>query len=254
MFPYIDTSGWHVGSLPVRPFGALLAVAIAAGYLMAARRAKTWGIPRARLDEMCLWMIAGGFLGGHLLRILYLPHPIDSILRNPLLLIEIFNGIASFGSFLGGLLGALAFLFRHKIRARESLEYFDAIGFGLPFGWMIGRIGCALIHDHPGLRTTSWLGVRFPGGARYDLGLLEALFLGCVAILFLALLRSRWAAGFFFGLFFAIYGPFRLWLDTLHVDPVRYFGWTVDQYSGMAALAGGALMLIFIYRGQSLRL
>ena len=36
-----------------------------------------------------------------------------------------------------------------------------------------GRFGCALQHDHLGIPSTYFLAVRFPGGPRFDLGLLR---------------------------------------------------------------------------------
>jgi len=250
MFPYIDTSNWHAGPIAIHPFGILVALGIATGFLIAHRRARLWGIPRVRVDEFCLWLIVAGLAGGHLLRFFYMPHPIDVIRRNPWILIQVFNGIASFGSMIGGVAAAAVFFIRRRVERVERWKYLDAVGFGLPFGWMLGRLGCALVHDHPGLRTTNWLGVRYPGGARFDLGLLEFLYLGVLGLLFIALARTPKIPGFFFGLFFLLYGPFRLALDQLHVDPPRYLGITLDQYSGIAALLGGAAFLFMIFREQ----
>jgi prolipoprotein diacylglyceryltransferase len=40
--------------------------------------------------------------------------------------------------------------------------------------------------------------------------------------------------GFFFGLYGVVYGGFRIWLDTLHVQPARFYG-------GMAGVLVGLL-------------
>lgn len=39
MFPYIDTSQWHLGSLSIHPFIILVTLACAAGWLITGRRA-----------------------------------------------------------------------------------------------------------------------------------------------------------------------------------------------------------------------
>ncbi len=148
-----------------------------------------------------------------------------------------YRGIASFGSLIGGLLGAWLYFRAKKLGSIERWRYLDIVGFALPFAFMIGRLGCALVHDHPGLRSDSWLAVAYPSGGRFDLGLIETLFLFLVAGAFLILDRYRWPNGFFFALYFSIYGPFRAVLDQLHVDPPRYFGWTVDQYGSLFAIS-----------------
>ena len=117
-----------------------------------------------------------------------------------------------------------------------------------PRAWLFGRLGCTISHDHPGIRTESWLGVQYPGGARYDLGLLEVLFtLGYIGLLAM-LDRRRRAAGFYLGLFLTTYGVFRLALDSLHENPLRYFGLTVDQYASAAATVAGLAVLVFVRR------
>jgi phosphatidylglycerol:prolipoprotein diacylglycerol transferase len=105
-------------------------------------------------------------------------------------------------------------------------------------------MGCYLVHDHPGIRTTSFLSVRYPEGTRYDLGLLEALFLIALAAVFLFLDRKPRPRGFFYVAFLLLYGLFRFQLDRLHVDPPRYAGWTVDQVaSSLMILTGGVLAI-----------
>ena len=114
------------------------------------------------------------------------------------------------------------------------------IAYSLPFAWMLGRLGCALAHDHRGLWSTNWIAVRFPEGARYDLGLVEFLFLIGLAALFRWLDRSGRPAGFFFGLYGVTYGLFRAWLDTLHIQPFRFFGGATAVLIGLAGWAAMA--------------
>ena len=71
----------------------------------------------------------------------------------------------------------------------ETIRMLDRIAFVLPLSWMIGRLGCALIHDHVGQASTGCLTVRFPAGSAYDLGVLEFLFLIPISILFEVLAR-----------------------------------------------------------------
>ena len=53
---------------------------------------------------------------------------------------------------------------------------------------VFGRLGCTLVHDHVGSRSEFLLAIRFPDGARHDLGLYELLY--TVAVLVPAVVRS----------------------------------------------------------------
>jgi len=108
---------------------------------------------------------------------------------------------------------------------------------------MWGRLGCALAHDHRGLFTDSWMAVRFPEGPRYDLGLIELVFLAGLAGAFWVLDRRARPVGFFFGLYGVVYGGFRIWLDTLHIQPMRFYGGAVGVAVGILGWLSCAMLL-----------
>lgn len=253
LFPYIDTSGWRLGPYEVNPFAILLAIAIGLGCLIAVRRAKHSGIGGELFAKLGLCVIAAAFVGGHLAKFVYSANGWRAIQIQPTLLLHILSGQASFGGFIGGYLAALIFLFWNSIPYPDWYLYADAACFALPFSWWIGRAGCYLAHDHPGIRTTSFLGVRYPGGTRYDLGLLEALFLIALAAAFLFLDRKPRPRGFFYVAFLFCYGSFRFLLDQLHVDPPRYGGFTVDQIAASIMLAAAALTILDLMRLERAR-
>jgi len=111
-----------------------------------------------------------------------------------------------------------------------------------PLSWAIGRLGCSLVHDHPGIRSDSWLAVRYPDWPRYDLGVLGFLFLLSLAGLFRILDAKPRPAGFFTVAALAAVGMFRLWIDQYQVDPPRYYGWSVDQYNAIILLLASAAL------------
>ncbi len=248
VLPYFVARSVSFFGFPIHLFAVLVGAAMLTGFLLATSRGRRYGIPRERIALFSLFLIAGGLVGARLGRIFYQPdlfHQADLSLSRVLLG---FHGIASFGAYFGGLLGALLF-FRFRCASRlESLRYLDTVGFALPSAWCLGRIGCALVHDHPGIHAVGWLAIAYPDGPRYDLGFLEALFLLLLTCFFLLLQRRERPAGFFFALYFTLYGPFRFLLDQLHVDPPRYFGWSVDQYGASLAFAVGLLTWIFVAR------
>jgi phosphatidylglycerol:prolipoprotein diacylglycerol transferase len=134
--------------------------------------------------------------------------------------------------------------------AREQLRFVDCLIYALPFTLAVGRVGCALLHDHPGASSEHWLAVAFPDGPRFDLGLLEALYAAALAAVFALLGRRSWPDGFFIGLFFAAYGPARFALDSLRVSEARYFGWTPGQYLSLLAAGVGVWTLFVALRSR----
>jgi phosphatidylglycerol:prolipoprotein diacylglycerol transferase len=234
VFPYFDSDHWLV-----RPFAVLVVTAIAVGYLIGLRRFQRQGISRESVSELTLFVMLGGLLGAHLFKFVYSPSAFLATLRHPAELLKIGNGLASFGAFAGGVTGGLVYFRRHSIPIKDWFVYSDTGAFAVPFAWSIGRLGCYLVHDHPGLHTDSWFGVRYPGGNRYDLGLLEMLFLLLLGCTFLLLDNRKWPRGFYCTAFLLCYGVFRWNLDLLHIDPPRYSGWSVDQIASSAMILAG---------------
>jgi phosphatidylglycerol:prolipoprotein diacylglycerol transferase len=239
MFPYFDTSDWHVGPMPVHPFIILVVLGCFVGWLVSARRAARDGFSQEQISELALWMFGVGFACANLMTLAYIPRALPDMIRHPSRFMSIPWGLSSFGGFAGGLIGAALFFRVHRISRDGKLAILDAVGFAVPFGWAIGRMGCYLVHDHPGIRTSNWLGVRYPGGSRYDLALLEILFLLVLAAAFLILGKETRPRGFFAVALFLSYGTFRLLEDRVTIAPHRYFGWSVDQIAAAVMIALG---------------
>jgi phosphatidylglycerol---prolipoprotein diacylglyceryl transferase len=233
MIPYVTLPPISIGSLVLQPFALLVSAGVLISHFTLLSRARRHNLNRGWAAEMSVAMVACGFAGAVLFKFLYRPESWAA---------GIWPGISSFGGLFGALAGgALYLVWARRIRGPERLRYFDSVAFAFPFGFTFGRLGCALTHDHPGLRAAdrAWLAVAYPDGARYDLGLLEMLFLMAVCGVFLGLERRPRPAGFFVAAMLLAYGLFRIALDRLHVDPPRYGGVTVDQWAGAAAAGIG---------------
>jgi len=153
--------------------------------------------------------------------------------------------ISSFGAVFGALAGAAIF-FRFGKPGKLGLAYLDVLAYAFPFGWAWLRLGSVLVHDHPGRLTASWLGVQFPGGARYDLGLLEMLLSVAAAGLFVALGRKPRAPGFFL-YWMVVCAPIRVALDSLRENPAKVGGFTVDQWGGLAITLAGVWVVSRVF-------
>jgi prolipoprotein diacylglyceryltransferase len=133
-----------------------------------------------------------------------------------------FGGIASFGGIFSTLTVLCAWVVIAERDFREKLpRWLDVAFVAFAVTAALSRLGCFMAHDHPGPLTNSLLGVKFPSGTRYDLGLLECLFWCIVCTLNLASHRRRMSMqnGMLCSGVAIAYGLFRLWADANQEHP-----------------------------------
>ncbi len=254
---HVDVFGFRA-SFPqdwsVQPFGLLVATGVLLGATLAERRGRAVGVHPNAIASCVAHVLIGGFILGHVFdAVAY--HP-EVVLEDPLYLLRIWDGLSSFGGFLGASLGLFVYLKRYGVDARVVG---DPIAFAFPLGWMFGRTGCFVVHDHPGARTDFFLGVQDyqagepPFVTRHDMGLYEILWSAATMGLFVWLARKPRKRGFFLGLLPLLYAPVRFGLDFLRASDleggdVRYFGLTPGHYSAIALLAAGVAVLSWVRR------
>lgn len=235
MLPDIKTIElFHLGPVPIHPFGLLVATGILAGRAFTIHRAKQAGIEPEEMDEAILYTVISAFLFAHLTEAVFY-HP-DQIARQGLIyLLKVWKGLSSFGGFFGGIFGFLFFVHRKKVR--YPLLYAECILQGLVLGWIFGRLGCTIVFDHPGALSNFFLAFEQPGGARHNLGFYEFLFTLLIllpTILFLHGLKV--SQGAYIVAVLILYTPMRFFMDFLRLDSaepggdMRYLGLTFAQY------------------------
>lgn len=253
VIPWFQLGPWQVrlpwgGTLTLHSFGVLAAVAIIVGSYCAQRRAAQLELPRQLIDDFITWTTVYGLLAAYALQIaMYEPQELAEIVRDPSLLLRRWYGLSSYGGFIGGTLAAVIFARR---RRASLLALGDVWCFAFPFAWIFARLGCFVVHDHPGRVSDFFLAVDNYAGRglpRHDLGLYEVLWSLPVAALFYALNRRSQRPGVYLALALLLYGPVRFALDFLRATPidggdVRYFGLTPAQYASLLlTLVGVAL-------------
>lgn len=251
VIPFFEIPAGRIGPFEVHVYGLLLATGVISGYFWLRRRVQRLGYEVAYVAGMTFWTVIIGFAGSLPFKILYLPNLLEVLRLNAGNVVRMGAGVASFGGLFAGLIGAYLYLRVSGLGWREVQQYIDALAFVFPRAWLLGRMGCALVHDHPGVRTQSWLGVQYPGGPRYDLGLLEVLFILAYLGLLAMLDRGRRPTGFYLALFLTSYGVFRLLLDNLHDNAIRYLNWTVDEYASTIAILAGSLIFVRAFQQVS---
>ncbi|RME74686.1 MAG: prolipoprotein diacylglyceryl transferase [Planctomycetota bacterium] len=243
--PYFPQPTFRIGPLTLHSFGMLVATGILVGTWIGGRRVRKAGLDPEPFGDYALFMLVIAFISAHVLEILF--YRPEALLDDPLLLLRVWDGISSYGGFVGAILGALIWTRRNLPDRRARWIYFDATAYALPFGWLFGRLGCFTAHDHPGIASNFPLAVDFPpdyfgpgqGGPHLDLGLLEAIYTFFLCLLFLALGRKRRPLGFYLAILPILYAPVRFFFDEFRIVDRRYLGLTPGQYFSVAFLVIG---------------
>lgn len=236
MIPYFQFTTIQLGPLTLYVWGLFVALGFLVGLYVAKLRAKKLGLDEKIVVDIAFWLITAGFVGGRLGYVLF--YDLSTFIENPLQIFQVWDGGMSF---FGGLILAVGtgvwFLRKKKV---DVYKYSDAMIFGLPIGIFIGRIGCFLIHDHPGTATDFILGVEYPDGVvRHDHGLYLSLSGLALAGVFLWISRKKRPVGTYIAVFSIWYGTVRFLLDFMRTIDVRYAGLTPGQYFSILLLGFG---------------
>ena len=281
MIPYIHVYELHLGPLTLHPFGILVATGVVLGTALAKRRAQWLGLDQNRLMSFVTWMLVGGFIGGHVLDEIFY-HP-QEVLEAPWSLLYLWAGLSSFGGFIGALIGVVLWKFyetkpwlslgagftlvRPVRRATPLpiLPFSDTILAVFPLAWTLGRLGCTVVHDHPGLQTNAnmplavaygpgpvqtygFFELRFGNVPRFDLGLLEMLFALLIGCAFALTWKKRLPVGAYAAALPLIYAPVRFAMDYLRLQDaeggdLRYASLTPAQWACLALFGLGLALL-----------
>lgn len=247
MLPYFELREIPIGAgRTVAAFGVLVVIGVVAGMRFAQARARAVGLPEAEINVAMAWALVAGFLGSHVVVLLTEPNVAARGLGG---VVEFWSGMSSFGGFFGALAGLLVYYRRR----RDWLVEADILVQALVVGWIFGRLGCTLVHDHIGARSSFPLAIQFPDGPRHDLGLYELLYTAVVLMPAVVLLNRRpYRPGTTIWVVALLYAPARFLGDFLrHTDlpapDARYLGLTPAQY---ACLALAGIGLAFAWRAR----
>lgn len=280
MMPYIYAPDLKIGPLTLHPFGLLVATGVIIGTWLATHRARQRGLDLDKLNSFITWMLVAGFLGGHMLDEIFY-HPAE-VLRRPWSLLLLWEGLSSFGGFVGALIGIVLWKFyeavpwvktplftipkyRRRAVVQPILPFADLILSVFPVAWIFGRSGCTVVHDHPGMRVEAGapLAVGYPTDQqlralheagdlrlfyegpihRYDLGLLELLFTIILAGLLALTWRRKLTTGSYVAVVALAYAPVRFAMDFLRIKG----GDSADPRYGALTPAQWACIALFVF-------
>ncbi len=243
MIPHTSIYTIHIGPIPIQVWGLLVAVGLLVGLILGRRL-----IRQAKLDEEVFFdlsfkLLIGGFVGARVVHV-FLYHW-DSYRENLISVLYLWQGgFSSTGGFAGAF---LVLLWWQRSNRKYFWKYTDILAYILPAAWFFGRIGCFLIHDHPGICTDFALGMNQPTGCtRHDLGLYEALQMLVIGVVFF-LIKKKFKEipdGFFLGLLLLLYSIPRFVFDFLRIGDQQYVSLTPAQWGSIIMAIVGTHILL----------
>jgi phosphatidylglycerol:prolipoprotein diacylglycerol transferase len=282
--PFFHLGGLDLGPVPIQWFGMIVAAGVLIGASLLRRYAEWHGVSDDHIRGLTGWVTVSGFLGAHWFDSIF--YEWDRLSADPLLFFKVWDGISSYGGFVGGAVGFALYVWWKRLPARLMA---DITIVGLLPAFSIGRIGCTVVSDHIGAAADvgKWyagLAMDYPverlaNGAidtkntlapivalvraspalkdathvlAWNLGLIEFLYLVPVnlLLLFLAFRKKRPNAGSLVVMTGILYAPVRFFLDYLRpnqTDP-RYFGLTFAQFCSLAAFSVAVFALTRIMK------
>jgi phosphatidylglycerol:prolipoprotein diacylglycerol transferase len=278
MLPYIRVLPLRVGPFSFHLFGLLVATAIVFGWWIGFKRAARLGLDLGKLRSFTLSLLITGFLVAHLVEQIFY-HP-DEVARRPWTLLIPWEGISSFGGFVGAVIGGFGWkfftwergFFRLRKQPEKVLGLTELMLQVFPIAWIFGRMGCAIAHDHPGHRVPhgTFLSVAYPGfegegkiqrlgpidviwgsAPRFDLGLLELLFTMVLSACILLTWSRRLKPGTYTAVVCLSYAPVRFVMDFYRdSEELRHGGLTFAQWAIVALFLFGIGMAAYVVRSR----
>lgn len=239
----------------IQVYGLLVLSGLLAGGFAMARAGRRFGIPVTDTVGLAGILAAVAVVTGHVFDVAF--HQWTEAMRDPGLWLRMSQGHSLFGALLGV---AIAVAVWARSRRLDPALYADVVAVGCVVAMAVGRLGCALVHDHPGTPTDAPIGVDFPIQAvsylyrdrppgttirLHDLGLYELVLMLPLVAAALVLIRRRLRAGMTAAILAIAYACVRFPLDFLRppsFDP-RHSGLTAAQWSCLVTI-GVAILAI----------
>ena len=159
----IDRVAFTIFGKDIYWYGVLMAVGIIVAVLLAYKETKRKGLKEDTIFDMCLIVIPMGVVGARLYYVLF---ELEHYLQDPIRILYIWEGgLAIYGAVIFGLLGALIYGRRKKIR---FLTLADCIAPGLVLAQAIGRWGNFFNQEAFGLPITNPDLMWFPLAVKID--------------------------------------------------------------------------------------
>ncbi len=265
-------------------WGLMCALGYFAWDYVATRRVKQLGYDARTFGSFTAWTFLSCAFFAHALDSVF--YHWDDLVRRPHSIFFVWENSSSMGGIIGAIVGAIGWRFitfrkqnRFSMGLRKArlpiLPYADMMSATFPVAMTFGRLGCAVIHDHPGVLAPvgTWIAHRWPtsgdegvtrhfgpvsvqfGGSetRYDLGTVEFFYVAVIAIAFALTFSRNLRVGTYTAIACMVYPPARFVMDFYRLTDaqggdVRHGSLTFAQYANIAMFALGVYIAVRLVR------
>jgi phosphatidylglycerol---prolipoprotein diacylglyceryl transferase len=253
-YPNIDPVAIQLGPVAIRWYGLMYIIGFAIAWFLARHRARQPGSgwTAQQIDDLIFYSAIGVIVGGRLGSILF--YNFDSWLRDPVMLLRVWEGGMSFH---GGLLGVVTalWLYGRKL-GRGFFEMTDFVAPLAPLGLAFGRLGNFINGELWGKPTDVPWAFVVNGVSRHASQLYQAALEGVALFLILWFFSARKPPRMAVSGMFALgYGVFRFAVEFVRLPDAHIgylaFGWlTMGQLLSVPLIVLGAALLWLAYRPE----
>jgi prolipoprotein diacylglyceryl transferase len=253
--PSPSVNGFHLGPLFIHAYGLAYVVAVTAAVILTRRRWQAVGGDRELVYDVALWGFPAGVIGG---RLYFLATSWNQVPPHWWGFLAIWKG--GLGIWGGIALGTLVGLWRLRRAGANIPLFMDAGAPGLLVAQAIGRIGNYFNQELFGGPTNlPWALAISPAhrpagyhqyGTFQPTFLYEMIFNLLLAAFLIWLGRTgKIRPPGLFALYVTGYSGFRIWEETLRIDPSHYlFGLRLNLYVASVFTLAGLIWFIWIQR------
>jgi phosphatidylglycerol---prolipoprotein diacylglyceryl transferase len=242
------------GSLTIRWYGVMMALAFLAGLWTATLRARRVGVKGEVISDVTLWLLGGSIIGARFVYVTtYWKQEFANAPFSEVFMVQ-HGGLVYYGGLIGATITGLGYLFWKKLPVWQIA---DILAPSIALGSVFGRIGCLLNGCCYGYHCDLPWAIHFPAdhntaGAPvhptelYDAGLNLILY-GLLAWWF----RRRKFDGQIFAAYLMIYAVFRSIAEHFRGDyPTDHIhnGITSAQLLSIPMFVAGLVLMVFLAR------
>jgi phosphatidylglycerol:prolipoprotein diacylglycerol transferase len=245
---------FNLGSLPVRWYGVMMALAFLAGLWTATLRARRVNIASEIISDTTLWLMLGSIIGARFVYVTtYWKTEFAGQPFSEVFMIQ-HGGLVYYGGLIGATVAAMIYFRWKKLPLWKMTDVFAP---SVALGSVFGRIGCLLNGCCYGRACDLPWAIHFPadhethGAAVHPTEIYDAL-LNLILYVFLAwLFRRKKFDGQIFATYLIIYAVFRSIAEHFRGDyPADHVhhGLTSAQVVSLPMFAAGLALMFFLSR------
>ncbi len=257
MIPWFQWTTIQLGPLTIYVWGLFVSLGMLLSAYIITKRAKLAGESAETLLNILIAMVVSGVVFSRVFHVFF--YEPSHFLSYPADIVKIWQGgLSSFGGLFGAALAFFISAKKKKWKMPAMLKIGDMMSFAAVFGWIVGRIGCFMIHDHLGAHSTCPWAIATPDGPRLDMALMEIIGMIPLGVLFFAMRKKKLPDGWYTGVLFLYYGVLRFILDFWRATDIanadaRYAGLTPGQYFAILLVLCGSFLLVKMRKANKIK-